>query len=105
MRASAFQGSWGRVAIGVIYLLLTFAAVGLLCETVQPPHVHASDTPGFYDPECPLALIAHQTEASLPDAPPPVWTALAVGIAVVVEVPSVPVRPALHTDSRAPPLV
>jgi hypothetical protein len=102
--------SWrlGRRASGysttAIYLILAVAGLGLLLTSAEPLHLHQSDTPAFYNAECPFDVAAHHGEISLPLSLPSLWAGVVESFKPVLE-PAAAVAPiAFQPASRAPPL-
>ena len=94
-----------RIALLALYALLAAAALALPLAATQPFHVHHGDTPGLYNGECALAVLAaFQGAAPLPSAFAPGWSGHIAGPALPAAAGWLALAVARHTDPRAPPL-
>ena len=87
-----------------IYLILAVAGLGLLLTSAEPLHLHQSDTPAFYNAECPFEVAAHHGEISLPLSLSSVWAGVVEAFRPVVELEAVVAPIAFQPAYRAPPL-
>jgi hypothetical protein len=85
-------------------VLLAIVAVTLGIVGGPPLHTHSAGTTGFYNGECPLALLAafHAT-SPLPAAPASAWIALAADLVALLSGDEAPSSPLRSAGSRAPP--
>ena len=91
-----------RRALG---LLLLLAAAGLIVQNASAPHTHAASTPGFYNQDHDLVLLAtvHGAAVLAAATPAPFVFVLLAAIALLAIRP--PACAGLSScDSRAPPL-
>jgi hypothetical protein len=94
----------GRSSLRLLGLLLLVAVVGLLLQGSSVPHTHAPATPGFYNQDHDLVLLATLHGVAVPaDATPtPVVFLLVAAIALLaIRPPASAPRPTC--DCRAPP--
>jgi len=90
-----------RRALG---LLLLLAVVGLVLQGASVPHTHAASSPGFYNQDHDLILLATLHGAAvLADTPPAplVFVLVAAVTLLAARPPASTARPTC--DSRAPP--
>jgi hypothetical protein len=85
-------------------LVLLLIIVPLVGQRASLPHTHSGPTPGFFNEEHDLTLLATSGAAALPDVLPLVFAFTVVAL-VAVQVPRRPMPVAFDSaDSRAPPL-
>src|SRR5262245_32307582 len=88
----------------LIYALIALAGLALAVEGSQPLHDHRNASPGLYNAECALAVLAAFHSAALLPASP-----LAASFERVTDeelfhtVPALLTPPPHHNDPRAPP--
>ena len=94
-----------RLSRPACLLLLLFVAVPLLGQTASVPHSHSASTPGLFNEEHDLTLLAISgSAAALPGILPLVFSFVVVAL-VSANAPSRPAAvPFGAADSRAPPL-
>jgi hypothetical protein len=95
----------GLRSFRVLGLLLLLAAAGLVLQGASVPHTHAASSPGFYNHDHDLVLLAalHSAAVLAGVAPAPLVVVL------VAAVTALPIRspapaPRSTCDCRAPPL-
>lgn len=94
-------GLRSRRALG---LLLLLAVAGLMLQGASAPHTHAASTPGFYNQDHDLVLLAtlHGAAVLAAATPAPFVFALLATIALLAIRPPAS-APRSTCDSRAPP--
>ena len=84
--------------------LLLLAAVGLLLAGASLPHTHAASTPGLWNADHDLTLMAtFGTHACQLDAMPAIGIVLVLAAAISLAAARPAAAPARLSDSRAPP--
>jgi len=89
----------------VLRLLLLLAVAGLVLQGGSVPHTHAASSPGLYNHDHDLVLLAalHSAAVLADMAPAPLVVVLAAAIALLA-IPPPPSASRSTCDCRAPPL-
>jgi len=95
----------GRRSCRVLGLLLLLAAAGLVLQGASVAHTHAASSPGFYNHDHDLVLLATlHSAAVLADAAPTPLVVVLVAAVTPLPIRSPASTPRSTCDCRAPPL-